>query len=77
MKASDRSWHQLTVSAAKKNVGVLADNQLSFKDQVASITSKTNCTLGIIGRTLEYLEDTFIALHNSLVWPVLEYGHPI
>ena len=40
MKASDGSRRQLTESAGKKDLGVLVDNQLSFKNHVATITSK-------------------------------------
>ena len=42
VKASEGSGHQLTESAAEKDLGMLIDKQLSFKDHVANITSKAN-----------------------------------
>ena len=58
----------MTESAAEKDVGVLVDNQLSFKDHLASIRSKANCMPGIKRRMFDYLENgTLITLYKSLV----------
>ena len=67
MKASDGCGQQVTDSAAEKDLGVLVDNQLFFKDHVASITSKANRMLGIIRRKFDYLEEgTLITLYKNL-----------
>ena len=78
VKASEGSGHQLTESAAEKDLGILIDKQLSFKDHVANITSKANWMLCIIWSTFDYIEeDTFITLYKSLVCTILEYGYPV
>ena len=63
---------------AEKDLGVLIDNQLSFKSQVATITAKANKVVGIIRRSFDNLtEELFVTLFKSLVRPILEYGHSV
>ena len=59
---------------AEKDLGVLIDNQLSFKSQVATITAKANKVVGIIRRSFDNLtEELFVTLFKSLVRPILTY----
>ena len=67
---------QLTHSEAEKDLGVIIDNKLTFRNHVEKTTAKANRTLGIIRRTFDHLSDrTFVQLYKTLVRPVLEYGH--
>lgn len=67
---------QLAESEAERDLGVMIDSKLSFKQQVSKSAAKANRTVGIIRRSFDYLtESTFVQLYKSLVCPVLEYGH--
>jgi hypothetical protein len=66
----------LGVSEVEKDLGVMIDSKLSFKDHVAYNTAKANRMVGIIRRTFDHLtEKTFVQLYKSMVRPLLEYGH--
>ncbi len=59
-------------------MGVHIDNKLSFKEHVASSTSKANRILGVIRRSFDFLnEDLFVQLYKTIVRPILEYGHSV
>ncbi|XP_076448651.1 uncharacterized protein LOC143285278 [Babylonia areolata] len=80
MKSKDPSnnRHVLTTTKAEKDLGVVVDSQLTFKDHVSQTTSKANKILGVIRRSFDHLtEHTFIQLYKALVRPVLEYGHSV
>ena len=78
MRASAGSRYQLTESAAEKDLGMLINNQLSFKDHVACMVSRANPMNGITRGTFDYPEEgTFVALYKSLVSTVLHYGHSV
>jgi len=67
---------KLAESEVEKDLGVLVDAKLSFREQVAQSTAKANRTVGIIRRSFDHLsEKTFVQLYKSLVRPLLEYGH--
>jgi hypothetical protein len=67
---------ELRESEVERDLGVMLDSRLSFKDHVAHSTVKANKVLGIIRRSLDHLtEQTFVQLYKSLVRPLLEYGH--
>jgi hypothetical protein len=69
---------KLAESEAEKDLGVMIDNKLSFKQHVSQATSKANRTVGIIRRSFTCLtEQTFVTLYKSLVRPTLEYGHSV
>ena len=61
---------------SEKDLGVVIDNKLNFKQQIAQSTAKANKIVGLIRRSFDYLsEKMFITLFKSLVRPLLEYGH--
>ena len=67
---------QLTHSEAEKDLGIIIDRKLVFKNHVEKTTAKANRTLGIIRRTFNHLSDrTFIQLYKTMVRPILEYRH--
>jgi hypothetical protein len=58
----------LGVSEVEKDLGVMIDSKLSFKDHVAYNTAKANRMVGIIRRTFDHLtEKTFVQLYKSMV----------
>ena len=66
----------LKETASEKDLGVLIDDRLTFKDHVAQSTKKANRMVGLIRRSFDFLTaSTFIQLYKSLVRPLLEYGH--
>jgi hypothetical protein len=66
------------VTTSERDLGVIVDSKLTFKDHVAQATAKANRTLGVIRRSFDYLnEATFVQLYKSLVRPILEYGHSV
>jgi hypothetical protein len=67
---------ELRDSEVERDLGVMLDSRLSFKDHVAHSTAKANKVLGIIRRSFDHLtEQTFVQLYKTLVRPLLEYGH--
>jgi hypothetical protein len=69
---------ELNESEVERDLGVMVDNGLSFKNHVAQAAAKANKIVGIIRRTFDYLTpETFVQLYKSLVRPVLEYGHSV
>ena len=60
---------------AEKDLGVLIDSKLSFKDQVSQAALKGNRVLGIVRRTFASLDEvTMLYLFKGLIRPLLEYG---
>lgn len=77
-KDPSNNRHALTTTKAEKDLGVVVDNQLTFKDHVSQATSKANRILGVIRRSFDHLtEHTFVQLYKALVRPILEYGHSV
>ena len=86
---SDRKYHmrsqdaqglqsivELAESEAEKDLGVLIDKGLTFKNHINQTSAKANRILGIIRRSFDFLTPAvFIQLYKSLVRPILEYGH--
>ena len=69
-----------TISACteEKDLGVLFDQQLSFKNHIQMAIKKANKILGIIKRTFTHMDsDTFLRLYKTMVRPHLEYGNVI
>ena len=61
----------------EKDLGIVIDSNLSFRDHINSKVNLANRNLGIIFRTFTYLdEETFLHLFKSLVRPHLEYSTP-
>ena len=62
----------------EKDLGVIIDENLSFKEHVMQATSKANKIVGIIRRSFDYLDNkTFVLLFKSLVRPIIEYGNVV
>lgn len=59
-----------------KDLGVLIDSKLSFKDHVAYVVSKASSQLGFIFRFAKRFKNVYClkALYCSLVRPILEYS---
>ncbi|XP_076441767.1 uncharacterized protein LOC143280873 [Babylonia areolata] len=67
---------ELAESEVEKDLGVLIDKGLTFKNHINQTTAKANRFLGVIRRSFDFLTPAvFIQLYKSLVRPVLEYGH--
>ncbi|KAK3771263.1 hypothetical protein RRG08_024342 [Elysia crispata] len=77
-KNSTSGKHPLKTSKAGKDLGVVVDSQLNFKDHISQATTKANRILGVIRRSFDHLTDhTFVQLYKALVRPILEYGHSV
>ena len=79
VKNSTSGIHPLKTSKAEKDLGVVVDSQLNFKDHISQAVTKANRILGVIRRSFDHLTDyTFVQLYNkALVRPILEYGHSV
>ena len=69
---------KLKETKAEKDLGVIIDNELSFKQHIAQAVLKANRVVGVIRRSFDYLTPImFVQLFKGLVRPILEYGHCI
>ena len=58
-----------------KDLGVIIDNKLTFKEHITDKIKKANTMLGLIKRNFRYLDEkTFLLLYKSLVRSQLEYA---
>ena len=58
----------------EKDLGVIIDQNLTFRDHINSKVNTANRNLGIIFRTFKYIdEEMFLNLYKSLVRPYFEY----
>ena len=65
-------------SDEEKDLGVVIDSKLSFEAHMQSKINKGNSIMGIIRRTIEYLdEENFRLLFTALVRPQLEYANAV
>ena len=68
----------LAETKVERDLGVLVDSQLTFKDHISQAVAKSNKLLGIIRRSFVHLdEDTIRLLFRGIVRPVLEYGQAV
>ena len=68
---------ELNFTSQEKDLGVIIDKDLCFKEHVSSVVNKANSILGLIRRTFRYLDSgTLLLLYKAMVRPVLEYGLP-
>ena len=69
----------LAETKVERDLGVLVDSQLTFKDHILQAVAKSNkLLLGIIRRSFVHLdEDTIRLLFRGIVRPVLEYGQAV
>ena len=78
METNDGHVWTLEESVCERDLGILIDNNLKFSQQVDAVTSKANRILGLIRRTLTYLDNaTLVLLYKSLVRPHLEYANVV
>ena len=65
-------------SEAEKDLGVIVDGKLQFKEHISSIVMKANQKLSMIQRGFKFKsKDVICTLYKSIVRPILEYGHAI
>ena len=61
--------------ANEKDLGVIIDSKLTFRDHITSKVNLANRNLGIIFRTFTFLDtEFFLNVYKSLVRPHLEYA---
>ena len=78
LKQQNGERSALNETTTEKDLGVLVDNQLAFKEQVASAVAKGNKVLGVIRRSFNTGDkEVFVKLYKSIVRPLLEYGNVI
>lgn len=69
---------KLQYTEKEKDIGVVMDNQLNFKDHMNEKINKANSIMGLIRRTFTYLDESaFLMLYNALVRPHLECANAI
>ena len=65
----------LSVCEGERDLGVFVDSQLSFKEHISQVVTKSNRLLGLIRRTFVNLDaDSVKLLFKGVIRPILEYG---
>ena len=65
----------LLVTHVEKDLGVMVDDSLRFREHMQQATLRANKLLGIIRRTYHFLDaESLLFLYRGLVRPSLEYG---
>ena len=68
----------LKLSNEEKDLGVSIDSKLNFENHMQAKINKANSIMGVIRRTIEYLDyETFKLLFTALVRPHLEYANAV
>ena len=68
----------LAISHEEKDLGVIIDSKLTFEKHMQSKINKANSIMGVIRRTMEYLDtENFKLLFTALVRPHLEYANAV
>ena len=68
----------LAVLEEEKDLGVIIDSNLTFDQHISAKINKRNSTMGLIRRTMEYMdEENFRLLYTALVRPHLEYANGV
>ena len=63
---------------SEKDLGVIIDQNLTFRAHITSKVNVSNKNLGIIFRTFTYIDqEMFLNLYESIVRPHLEYATPV
>lgn len=70
---------QLQRETTIKDLGILIDSKLTFKDHVAYVVSKASSQLGFLFRFAKKFKDIYClkALYCSIVRPILEYSSAV
>jgi ribonuclease P/MRP protein subunit RPP40 len=77
-QSSDEDRTTLAWSESEKDLGVLVDGELNFKDEICARAKKGNTIMGIIRRTFTYMNEVmFCTLFKALVRPHLEYASSV
>ena len=70
--------HRLDETETEKDLGVVIDEKLTFKNHVQQSATKANKIVGIIRRSFDHLtQRVLVQLYKGLVRPLLEYGHAV
>ena len=76
--ASNNQETELEKVDSEKDLGVIIDQNLTFRDHINSKVNIANRNLGIIFRTFTFIdEDIFLNLYKSIVRPHVKYATPI
>ena len=68
----------LEETVSGKDIGVIIDNRLSFREQIDTKATKANTIMGIIRRTFAHMDkNTFMQLYRSMVRPHLEVSKSV
>ena len=74
----DNVEYILEETELEKDLGINVDPRLSFTKHIEIQTNKANKILGILRRSFTYLDqDIVLSLYNTLIRPIIEYGHAI
>jgi len=60
-----------------KDLGILYDSHLTFKDHIQEKINKAYSVIGLIKRNIHMDSKTFIMLHKAMVRPHVEYANSI
>ena len=70
--------HPLKNVKEEKDLGVIVDEDLNFKNHISSKISKANSMIFLIKTCFKYLDtDMFKTLYKTLIRPHLEYASPV
>ena len=76
MLTNDGFDRALKESECERDLGVMVDNKLKFSTHVDTIVAKANMLLGVLRRTMTYLDiNTLSLLYKSFTRPHLEYAN--
>ena len=68
----------LEETVSEKDIGVIIDNKLSFREQIDTRATKANTIMGIIRRTFTHMDkNTFMQLYRSMVRPHLDVSNSV
>jgi hypothetical protein len=74
----DYTFHKLDQVNQEKDLGVIIDDQLSFRNHMSAKISKANTMIYLIKHTFKFLNpEMFNTLYKSLVRPQVEYATPV
>ena len=75
---SDGQQVELEKVKNEKDLGVIIDQNLTFRDHITSKVNKANRNVGIVFRTFTYNDqEMFLNLYKSIIRPHLEYATPV
>ena len=75
---SDGQQVELEKVKNEKDLGVIIDRNLTFRDHITSKVNIANRNVGIIFRTFTYIDqEIFLNLYKSIIRPHLEYATPV